>query len=163
TFVATVGDGNDRYDGGAGTDTYDASGIATAVTVNLTQSKATGTDIGTDTLTTIENAIGGSGNDSLSGSTLNNLLVGGAGNDTINGGAGNDTMTGGAGNDTFNVDSAGDVVNEAAGQGTDTVVATTSYTLAAGSEIEFLRAAGAAGLSLTGNDLANTVVGGNAA
>jgi len=40
---------------------------------------------------TIENAIGGSGNDTITGNTANNALQGGAGNDTINGGAGTDT------------------------------------------------------------------------
>ena len=38
-FVATVGDGNNSYDGGAGTDTYDLSATSAAATVNL----ATGT------------------------------------------------------------------------------------------------------------------------
>src|SRR4029077_11891376 len=59
------------------------------------------------------------------------------------------------------VDNAADKVNEVAGQGTDTVYASVSYTLTAGSEIEFLRAnAGATGLTLTGNALNNTIVGG---
>jgi len=51
-------------------------------------------------------------------------------------------------------------VHEAAGGGTDTVLANVNYTLTAGSEIEFLRSnAGATGLSLTGNNLANAVIG----
>ncbi|MDD5287048.1 MAG: Ig-like domain-containing protein [Desulfuromonadaceae bacterium] len=49
----------------------------------------------------VENAIGGSGNDSLIGNDGINSLDGGGGNDTLTGGAGNDTMTGGAGNDTL--------------------------------------------------------------
>jgi Ca2+-binding RTX toxin-like protein len=70
-------------------------------------------------------------------------------------------MAGGAGNDTYFVDNAAAVVNEAAGQGTDTVWASVNYALTAGSEIEFLRAnAGATGLSLTGNELVNRLVGG---
>ena len=48
----------------------------------------------------IENAEGGSGNDTLIGNERDNLLVGGAGNDTLTGGAGNDTLDGGAGIDT---------------------------------------------------------------
>ncbi len=39
----------------------------------------------------IENAIGGSGNDTLIGNDANNSLAGGAGNDTLDGGAGTDT------------------------------------------------------------------------
>ena len=56
----------------------------------------------------------------------------------------------------YNVDNAGDVVTEAAGQGTDTVLATVSYTLAAGSEIEILQSQSAAGLTLTGNEFNNS-------
>jgi len=39
----------------------------------------------------IENAIGGTGNDTITGNLLNNQLTGGRGNDTISGGAGTDT------------------------------------------------------------------------
>jgi methionine-rich copper-binding protein CopC len=50
---------------------------------------------------TIENVIGGGGNDALTGNSGDNRLDGGAGNDTLTGGAGNDTLIGGAGNDTL--------------------------------------------------------------
>jgi serralysin len=49
----------------------------------------------TDSL--IENAIGGSGNDTITGNEIANVLDGGAGNDWIYGNAGNDTLIGGAG------------------------------------------------------------------
>ena len=49
----------------------------------------------------IENAVGGSGKDSLLGNTANNRLVGGAGDDTLDGGLGDDTLEGDAGNDTL--------------------------------------------------------------
>jgi len=58
----------------------------------------------------IENVIGGSGNDTITGNSAANRLDGGGGrdiiragggNDTIIGGAGNDTLTGGSGNDSF--------------------------------------------------------------
>ena len=49
--------------------------------------------------TVIENAIGGGGNDFLSGNAANNRLEGGSGNDTLSGGDGNDVLQGGSGND----------------------------------------------------------------
>jgi serralysin len=49
--------------------------------------------------TVIENAIGGGGNDFLSGNAFDNRLEGGSGNDTLNGGGGNDVLQGGSGND----------------------------------------------------------------
>ena len=48
----------------------------------------------------IDNAIGGSGNDTIVGNAIANTLNGGAGNDTLTGGSGNDTIIGGAGTDT---------------------------------------------------------------
>ena len=65
-------------------------------------------------------------------------------------------MAGGTGNDTYTVDNAGDVVTETAGQGTDTVMASVNYALAAGSEVEVLRASGATGLTLTGNEFSTS-------
>ncbi len=47
----------------------------------------------------IENAIGGSGNDSISGNIKDNKLVGGGGGDSILGKIGQDTLTGGDGDD----------------------------------------------------------------
>jgi serralysin len=50
---------------------------------------------------TIENAVGGSGNDRIIGNTVDNILTGNAGNDTITGDAGNDQLLGGLGNDSL--------------------------------------------------------------
>jgi serralysin len=50
---------------------------------------------------TIENAVGGSGNDIIVGNAASNKLDGGAGNDVISGGAGIDYLTGGEGSDIF--------------------------------------------------------------
>ena len=58
---------------------------------------------------------------------------------------------------------ANDVVGEVAGEGTtDTVIASVSHALAAGSQVEFLRAAdGVFDAALTGNALVNTIIGGS--
>ena len=56
----------------------------------------------------IENAFGGSGNDTIIGKAANNLLSGGDGDDTLNGGAGIDHILGGIGNDVINGDADAD-------------------------------------------------------
>ncbi len=97
--------GNDYLDGAGGSDTADYSrdvtqGGTTGVTVNL----AAGTAIDglgfTDTLVSIENAIGTGFADTLTGDAAANLLSGGGGDDTIDGALGNDTIEGGDGTDT---------------------------------------------------------------
>ncbi|MCW2274718.1 Ca2+-binding RTX toxin-like protein [Rhodoblastus acidophilus] len=104
---------------------------------------------------------GGGGNDTLNGAAGNDALNGGDGNDVLNGGLGVDAIAGGTGNDTYYVDNVGDTIAEAVGGGTDTVYASISYALLAGQEVEYLRAnAGATGLALNGNELANTIYGG---
>ena len=84
-------------------------------------------------------------------------------NDIFKLGAGADRMTGGNGNDTYSVDNANDLVFEALmGGNNDTVNASTNYTLRNNQEIERLVAdAGSTGLTLTGNNLANSIIGGD--
>ena len=87
-------------------------------------------------------------------------VIGTLGNDALADGPGAVIMLGGAGNDTYIVHNVGDVVTEAAGEGADTVNASVSYTLAALSRVETLNGtSGAAGLTLTGNEIDNTVNG----
>jgi Ca2+-binding RTX toxin-like protein len=105
---------------------------------------------------------GEAGNDKLRGQGGRDRLEGGAGNDSLYGGTGSDLLVGGLGNDRFDVDGSGDRVFESAGEGTDTVYATRSYTLQAGQEIEALRAVSRTAktaMSLAGNEFANLVVG----
>ncbi|ESQ73920.1 M10 family metallopeptidase C-terminal domain-containing protein [Asticcacaulis sp. AC402] len=54
-----------------------------------------------DTRSLIENANGGSGNDTISGNDANNVIHGNGGNDYEDGDDGNDTLYGEAGNDTL--------------------------------------------------------------
>jgi Ca2+-binding RTX toxin-like protein len=100
TIVATINDGNDDYDGGMGIDTADYSAITAALNIEL-GAEAQGTQTGTDRLESIENAIGGSGNDRISGNGSANILDGGAGNDRLHGHGGNDILIGGLGNDVM--------------------------------------------------------------
>jgi serralysin len=115
--------------------------------------------------TIVENAVGGTGNDTIVGNSVANVLTGNAGNDVINGAAGNDTliggigadmMGGGTGDDLIFVDDAGDVVVEQAGEGTDTVSSGISYMLGANVENLILTGTAASG---TGNGLANVITG----
>ncbi len=115
------------WDGGA-TDTYDLSAYTTGVSIvsidlnpgaasrfSLAQTAVLDPTLGErglakgniynallhegDQRSLIENALGGSGHDLISGNVGANDLRGGAGNDTITGGAGNDLLRGASGND----------------------------------------------------------------
>jgi hypothetical protein len=68
-------------------------------------------------------AIGGEGNDGLTGNHRANILVGNGGNDVLIGGSGNDLLQGGAGNDyyIFRTASGMDNIDESADGGTDVV------------------------------------------
>ena len=101
---------------------------------------------------------GGEGNDTLQGGDGRDSLAGEAGNDRLEGGAGADTLAGGPGNDTYVVDSLDDLVVEAAGEGSDLVIAAIDYTL--GAEVERLTLAGTEGRQGLGNALANLLTGG---
>ncbi len=89
------GGGNDTLNGGAGTDVVSYAGATAGVTVDLAAGTASDGMGGSDTLISIENAIGSAFNDTLGGSADNNQLQGGAGADRLIGGAGNDVLDGG--------------------------------------------------------------------
>ena len=67
---------------------YQAASMYSNVSRNIWFSGAD--NVGLSSGTWIEKAVGGSGNDTIIGNTLDNYLTGGAGNDTINGGTGYD-------------------------------------------------------------------------
>ncbi|MGG7576387.1 M10 family metallopeptidase C-terminal domain-containing protein [Rhizobium sp. Nf11,1] len=176
----TGGAGNDTLNGGAGADTLiGGAGNDTYIVDNAGDIVIEAADAGTDIVRTtlasytlgsdVENlTFIGTGPFAGTGNALNNVIVGGsgsntltggAGNDMLNGGAGTDSLIGGAGDDTYIVDHVGDIVTEDADAGTDTVRTTlTSYTL--GSDVENLTYIGTAAFAGTGNDLANTILGG---
>jgi Ca2+-binding RTX toxin-like protein len=163
--------GNDRLDGGLGADQL-AGGLGNDLyTVDAGDVVAEAAGAGTDevrtalsayTLTSnVERLTGTSASgQALTGNALANLLTGAGGNDALNGGAGADRMVGGLGNDIYVVDNVGDAVAEAAGAGTDEVRTTLgTYVLAA--SVETLTGLSGAGQTLTGNALANVIVGGS--
>jgi Ca2+-binding RTX toxin-like protein len=105
-------------------------------------------------------AINGTGNEldnTLTGNSGVNTLTGGLGNDTLNGGTGADSLVGGQGDDTYVVDNTGDAVTESAGEGTDTVQSSITYTL--GANVENLTLTGSTALNGTGNELNNLLTG----
>ena len=172
-----------------GTDTLDFSGTtSTNVTLNLgtTASQVVNANLSLilGLATAFENAIGGGGNDLLTGTTAANVLTGGVGNDTLIGLAGNDTLQGGLGDDSYvfaaNAALGTDSVVEFTGEGLDlldlstsTVAVTVnlgltttqivnanlSLTLNAGDTFEMLIGSSLAD-TLTGNALANVIFGG---
>jgi|LauGreDrversion4_1035100.scaffolds.fasta_scaffold03852_1 serralysin len=122
----------------------------------------------------IENAIGGSGNDKLTGNSANNSLDGGPGNDVMYGGAGNDTFDwgaenrggndifyGGLGGDDFVLDSSNDTVVEYSNEGDDTIWVDFEYSIASLPNIENLYGYTSKNLALTGNSSGNYLQGGS--
>ncbi|MDK2127097.1 calcium-binding protein, partial [Parachitinimonas caeni] len=99
--------------------------------------------------------------DKLTGGAGNDTLNGLAGNDTLDGGLGNDSLVGGAGDDSYLVDASGDIIVEANNEGTDSVTASVSYSLAA--NVETLTLGGSNAIDGSGNTLANTLTGNSAA
>lgn len=96
-----------------GNDTFDFSGYRENQNINLNE--ASFSDVGglkknvsIAKGVTIENAIGGSGNDVIVGNDSGNFIDGGEGNDVIYGGAGQDILKGGKGLDIFVYKNASD-------------------------------------------------------
>jgi Ca2+-binding RTX toxin-like protein len=189
-FAAHSALGTDTLNESAGgTDTLDFSGTtSTNVTLNLgtTASQVVNTNLSLvlGLATAFENAIGGGGNDLLTGNTIANVLTGGAGHDTLVGLAGNDILQGGLGDDSYvfaaNAALGTDSVVELAGEGLDLLdlsfstvavnvnlgVATTqvvnanlSLTLNASDTFEMVIGS-SVNDTLTGNSLANVILGG---
>jgi len=89
-----------------GNDTLDFSGYTQNQRINLTEGSYSDVgglkaNVSIALGATIENAIGGSGNDVIVGNNAANIIKGGAGNDVIYGGGGQDQLSGGSGKDIF--------------------------------------------------------------
>jgi Ca2+-binding RTX toxin-like protein len=170
-------DGDDFMDGGAGYDTMiGGAGSDTYVVDNysdvVTESGGQGTDLVRTSVSyvlTYDSDIerletsdeNGTAAMTLVGNASGNRITGNNGDNIISGEGGGDEAIGRGGNDTYYVDNAGDQVRETGGQGTDTVYASASWTLTAGSDVENLIALGTAPINLTGNDTNNLVRGNN--
>jgi Ca2+-binding RTX toxin-like protein len=157
--------GADTLRGGAGNDVYQVdAGDSVEEALNegtdTVQSGATwvlGANF-ENVILTGTSSIDGTGNElnnGLYGNGSANLLTGRAGNDTLNGNGGADTMVGGIGNDVYYVDNAADQAIENLNEGTDTVYASLSWTLA--DNLENLTLTGTSSIDATGNDSANTL------
>jgi serralysin len=137
------------WDGG-GTDTLDLSGFSNTQTIDIREGRFSNVGGFTGNVSialgaVIENAVGGSGNDTIQGNDAANTLTGNTGNDTIYGGGGGDVLIGGSGvdrlfgedgDDTIFYDASDDLANVQGGNGTDTLVFTSgsapsSFALAA--------------------------------
>ena len=98
-YFATVDNVSDVFDGGVGTDTANYSAYSSALTVTLNGSTPVivhgsgSDDAHSDTIANVENFVGGTGIDTVTGDSLNNTYFASVDNvrDVFDGGAGNDT------------------------------------------------------------------------
>ena len=156
------GDGDDTYVVGSETDVVaenDGEGddvILAAVSYTLASYFENLTLTGGDDLEGTGNSLA----NIIKGNTGNNILTGNDGNDTLDGGAGDDdTLNGGAGDDLYVVDSDTDTIIEANGEGTDTVAASVTFSIAALDDVENLTLSGSGSINGTGNADVNTLTG----
>jgi Ca2+-binding RTX toxin-like protein len=92
-------EGNDTIDGKGGVDRVEYAQSRAAVNVNLLTGTASDGYGSVDTLLNIEDILGSTFNDNLTGTLGNNKLDGGLGNDSLIGDNGFDRLEGGGGND----------------------------------------------------------------
>lgn len=115
---------NDSLDGGSGFDRLELFYATLGLSVDLVAMRLFG--MGTDTLVSVEGALGGAGNDTMVGDSIANYFWGRAGVDSLSGAAGADTLFGGLGNDLMfggadNDQIWGDDGNNLAGGGADSL------------------------------------------
>jgi len=155
--------GADMLDGGAGTDTASYAEKTTTVSVTLNGDLDVTVKVGgvnEDTIRSIENVIGGSGNDLLTGDHLDNALSGGSGNDVLQGHGGSDVLDGGLGIDTASYDEKTGAVQVALNGGFDAQVRVNGVVEDTLRNIENL-IGGSGNDELTGDSRANILEGGS--
>lgn len=175
--VIAPGAGNDVIDGRGGIDTIDYSSARGSLFVSLLDGGAWQSGSGAaphsyfvwdqntqtqvevvvraddeldsyDSLANIENIVGSSFDDVLTGDSEMNVL---------DGGLGADSMSGGDGGDSYIIDNTGDRAVETETGGVDQVRSSISHAL--GLHVENLFLTGAAAINGFGNDLNNTILG----
>jgi trimeric autotransporter adhesin len=183
------GEGDDVLTGGQGNDVYVVDGL------DLVVESQGGPAGGIDRIetsvdwvapTNVEQLVAtGTGDVSLLGNELNNLILGNVGanilsggegidilegrdgNDDLDGGSGRDRMIGGLGDDRYWVDGSRDIVTEDTGSGYDHVYSSVDHVLAANVEDLTLLESAVAGSGnnldnvITGNDGNNVLTGGS--
>jgi Ca2+-binding RTX toxin-like protein len=92
-----AGTNDDRFDGGEGSDTVDFTNARRMIQADLQAGSSDGQGI--DTLSSIENLVGGIRDDILAGDANANVLAGGPGVDQLTGREGDDTIIGNDGDD----------------------------------------------------------------
>ncbi|HRK29662.1 MAG TPA: calcium-binding protein [Tepidisphaeraceae bacterium] len=118
-FIAS--EGNDVYFGSGGKDTIDYSAESENLNLSIDGIANDGRPGETDNIAgSIENLVGGSGSDIITGNGRANVLIGNGGNDQIFGGGGDDVITGGIGEDLLSGQGGNDLIFAADG-GPDTV------------------------------------------
>ncbi|MDQ4144340.1 MAG: hypothetical protein M3198_11470 [Actinomycetota bacterium] len=93
--------GNDKIKAGGGTDTLGMTFAESDTFINITGGTSIGASEGSDSFTGIENVIGSSHNDYVTGDGKANGLFGSQGEDTLYGRGGDDVMIGFAGYDSI--------------------------------------------------------------
>jgi Ca2+-binding RTX toxin-like protein len=168
--ILSGGDGDDFLDGKAGTDTlfggagnddYEVDNAADVVVENANEgyydevwAKVNYT-LGANVEALYLYNAGGATH--ATGNSADNWLYGNSLDNMLNGSAGADIMYGKTGNDTYVVDNKYDACFESAGEGTDWVWSSVTYTL--GAQVENIVLTGLAAIDATGNALANTLQG----
>ncbi|MDD1428820.1 calcium-binding protein, partial [Dolichospermum sp. ST_sed9] len=156
------GDGVDTLVGGLGDDIY----IVDTATDIITENVGEGTDnvqsssVNYTLAPNVENlTLRGIANINGTGNSGNNVITGNSVNNTLSGGDGVDTLVGGLGDDVYVVDTATDIIIENAGEGTDTIQSSITFTLPALVNVENLTLTGTANISGTGNSGNNVITG----